>query len=170
MNRPTIQSRGPAGFLLWLRQDQPAVYQRLLDTVPDAAVIDTMMREAENGTLGFFAEIGAAISRAAKTAFPKIVAALPKITATVVEVGGTVYAAKAQKDLIDAQVKQAKADQAPLATQAVVTSAGGWSMTAPQGTAVTIVRKPLIQGVPDAVVYGAGAVLALLVLKRARIL
>lgn len=171
MQTPSIEERGPAGLVLWLRQDQPAVWAQLVARIPEAATIENVIRQQENlQGLGFFAAIGRAIMGYAKTAMPKLVAALPEIASAAVQVGGQVLVAQQQKKLIDAQIKQAEAGQAPLSTQvvpnqfvAVPSVTGSGLVSQPR-----VVRTTLIPGVPDVAVYLGGAMLFALVLKRFR--
>lgn len=172
---PQISTRGPAGLVLWLRRDQPAIYSQLVQTVPEVAQIDTLIRQEETGGLGFLSRVGSAISGLAKTALPKLAAALPQIASTAVDVAGQVYAAKAQKKLIDSQIKQAELNQAPLPTAqvpnqqiAVTSPVTGQQVTQP--AVVLRSQAQLIPGVPNAVTYIGGGLLAVLVLKRLRIL
>jgi hypothetical protein len=171
----TIQERGPAGLVLWLRKYQPAVYAQLVATVPEVADIEATIRQQEAGGLGWLANIGKAIAGFAKNAMPKLVSALPKIAATAVDVGSQVYVAKQQKKLIDSQIKQAELNQPPLQTAEVpgqLVQVRDPVTGAPmQQPAVRLTQRPtLIPGVPDPVTYIGGGLLALALLKRFRVL
>lgn len=172
MNRPRIAERGPAGLVLWLRQDQPAIYRQLMATVPEVAQIETLIQQEESGGLGWLANIGSAIAGFARNALPKLVASLPQIASTAVDVAGQVYVAKQQKKLIDSQIKQAELNQPPLATAVVpnqyVTTVNPVTGAREVQPAVTL-RQTIIPGVPDVVTYGGGALLALALAKRFRL-
>lgn len=173
MKTPTINERGPVGLVLWLRQDQPAVWQQLVTAIPEVANIEaTIRREESLQGLGLFAQIGKAIAGFAVKALPKITAALPQIATAAVEIGGQVLVAKQQKKLIDSQIKQAEANQAPLPTAMVPNQ----SVAVPDFTGAGYTLQPrvvaatLIPGVPDAVTYVGGGLVLLVALKKAGIL
>lgn len=173
MKTAPISERGPVGLVLWLRQDQPAVWQQLVAAIPEVANIEaTIRREESLQGLGFFANIGKAIVGFAKNAMPKLVKALPQIATAAVEIGGQVIVAKQQKKLIDSQIKQAEASQAPLPTALVP----GQAVAVPDYTGAGVQYQPrvvaatLIPGVPDAATYVGGGLLLLVVLKKAGIL
>lgn len=166
---PQIQQRGAAGLVLWLRRDQPAIYSRLVQTVPAVAQIETLIQQQQDGGLGWLAQVGSAIAGFAKTALPKLVEALPQIASTAVDVAGQVYVAKQQAKLVDAQIKQAQANQPPLATAqvpgqqiAIVDPVTGQYVTQP----AVVAHRTLIPGVPDPVTYVGGGLLLLLLARR----
>lgn len=172
MRRPRIAATGPAGFVLWLKQDQPAIYAQLARRVPELQNIDAALAADHNlDGLGWIAQVGSAIAGAARTAWPKIVAALPEIASAAVQVGGQVYAAKQQTELIKAQMKQAAAQQAPLQT---ATAPGALQVVDPATGRVTaqprVVAATIIPGVPDVVTYVGGGLLALLIAKQLKLL
>lgn len=169
--------KGKAGFLLWLRQDQPAIYAQLRATVPEVAQFESLWREVEAGEmqgLGWLQQTMSAIGNVAKNAWTKVLANMPKIINGALEIGGQVYAAKQQKKLIDSQIKQAEAGQAPLSTgidpgqqMLVPTYTGG---TAAQPLVYATQKQEIIPGIPDVVTYVGVGALGLLVLKKLGVL
>lgn len=162
-----INERGPAGLVLWLREEQPAVWRQLVATQPAVASVEALIRQNQNlQGLGWFANIGKAIAGAARKALPAIKAALPEIATAAVQVGGQVLIAKQQAKLIDKQVKAAEAGQAPIQT-AVVPGQQLLVPTATQGTlAQPVVRAAsIIPGVPDMVTYVGGGLLVLILAR-----
>jgi hypothetical protein len=172
---PPIETRGPAGLILWLRRDQPALYEALANKVPEIADIEGLIRQSQLEGLGVFGKIGSLIAGLAKKAVPAIVKNLPAIASTAVQVGSQVLLAKEQTKVIKAQIKAAELNQPPAPTAEVV----GQSVAVRDPVTGAVLTQPRvvvdqtrewIPGVPNPITLLGGGLLGVAVLKALKIL
>jgi hypothetical protein len=118
---PSIAAKGPLGFVLWARQDHPALYQYLLKTVPAVAAVEQAITVKTLGDWSdIFSSIGSGISSAASAVSSGVSSAWGSISKAAIafapaagQIAGTLINANQQKQLLNTQLQLANAYQRP---------------------------------------------------------
>ncbi len=180
---PKIDVPGVAGYLIWLRQDLPAVYAHVVKAFPQVAAFDAALKtELAARGLGFsWSSIGSALSGAASSVGSVlgnvgsyVAANAPAILTT----GAGLYGVIAKQQMLDSQLQLAQSGAYPMQTGIVqspgnqsymtgISSTGGYGYS-PYSTGIASgLLSSSILGIPSwiflAAAVGGGA---LLLIKR----
>lgn len=118
---PRIMVKGPAGYLLWLRQDLPAVYAATVAHFPAVAKFDQELRSIlRQRGLGFdWSSIGSALSSAASgigSTLSSVGSFVAQNTPAILTTGAGLYGLIAKQQMLDSQLSLAQAGQYPAQT------------------------------------------------------
>ncbi len=118
---PKVNVPGVAGYLLWLRQDLPPVYARLVQKFPEVAAFDSQLRAIlkANG-LGFdWSSIGGALSSAASgvgSVLSSVGSYVAQNTPAILTTGAGLYGMIAKQQMLDSQLSAAQRGGYPAQT------------------------------------------------------
>lgn len=171
-----INVPGPAGYLLWLRQDLPPVYAALVAKFPAVAHFDGVLRnELAVRGLGFdWSTIGDALSSAASgvgSALSSVGSYVASNTPAILATGAGIYGLVVKQQVLDSQLSAAQRGGYPAQTGVVQMpgNAPYLSAVAPTGYSygASSLMTSTIGGIPTWILLAGGG-LGLILLLRAR--
>ena len=179
---PKINVPGVAGYLLWLRQDLPAVYARVVARFPQVAAFDaTLRQELKQRGLGFdWSSIGSALSSAASgvgSALSSVGSFVATNTPSILTTGAGLYGMIAKQQMLDSQLSLAQAGGYPAQTgivqspgnQPYLTTIGSTGMSPYySGGGLSSVLYGSIAGIPTWIFLAAAAGGAFFLLRPRR--
>lgn len=118
---PKIDVPGVTGYLLWLRQDLPAVYAHVVKAFPQVAAFDAKLKkELASRGLGFsWSSIGSALSGAASSV-GSVLGSVGSYVATntpaILTTGAGLYGMVAKQQMLNSQLMLAQSGQYPMQT------------------------------------------------------
>ncbi|MHB8414596.1 MAG: hypothetical protein ACYDDA_03825 [Acidiferrobacteraceae bacterium] len=118
---PKVNVPGVAGYLLWLRQDLPPVYAKLVQKFPQVAAFDAQLRTLlKVSGLGFdWSSIGSALSGAASSVgsvLSNVGSYVAQNTPAILTTGAGLYGMIAKQQMLDSQLSAAQAGGYPAQT------------------------------------------------------
>jgi hypothetical protein len=125
---PRVTVPGIAGYLLWLKQDLPAVYANVMQKFPEVAAFDARLKSvlAAKG-LGFdWSSIGSDLSSAASSVgsvLANVGSYVAQNTPAILTTGAGLYGLVAKQQMLNTQLQLAQSNQLPVQT-GIVQSAG----------------------------------------------
>ncbi len=180
---PKIDVPGVTGYLIWLRQDLPAVYARLVTVFPQVAAFDVALKkELASRGLGFsWSSIGDALSGAASSV-GSVIGDVGSYVATntpaILTTGAGLYGMVAKQQMLNSQLVLAQSGQYPMQTgivqspgnQPYLTGIGQTGMVSPYASSgfASGLLSSTIMGVPSwiFIVAAVGGGAMLLMRKR----
>ena len=118
---PQINVPGWAGFLLWARQEQPAIYSQLVTEVPAVASFESAYQNAGLGDISdWFSGLGDTLSSAGSS----IMSAITTIAPAALTLGTSLIQSKSQQNLLNTQLKLAQINAKPAQTTTIQTANG----------------------------------------------
>jgi hypothetical protein len=174
---PKINVPGVAGYLLWLRQDLPTVYARVVAAFPEVAKFDASLRQTlRSRGLGFdWSSITDALSSAASSVgsvLGNVGSYVAQNTPAILTTGAGLYGLIAKQQMLDTQLSLAQSGRYPAQTGYVQSpgNAGYLTTISPTGSPWTSaggILSTTIAGVP-AWIFLVAAVGGGLLLLRGR--